>query len=89
MLQRYESNLQASPAVVVGVAQLVERQTVDLDVAGSNPVTHPIFQLLTLTQPATPVFRLWILTPPVSAIKEEVERKREYAPVSSRSLVVD
>ena len=42
MLQRYESNLQASPAVVVGVAQLVERQTVDLDVAGSNPVTHPI-----------------------------------------------
>ncbi len=25
----------------VGVAQLVERQTVDLDVAGSNPVTHP------------------------------------------------
>ena len=28
---------------MVGVAQLVERQTVDLDVAGSNPVTHPIF----------------------------------------------
>ncbi len=27
---------------MVGVAQLVERQTVDLDVAGSNPVTHPI-----------------------------------------------
>jgi hypothetical protein len=27
----------------VGVAQLVERQTVDLDVAGSNPVTHPNF----------------------------------------------
>ena len=26
---------------MVGVAQLVERQTVDLDVAGSNPVTHP------------------------------------------------
>ena len=29
---------------MVGVAQLVERQTVDLDVAGSNPVTHPIFR---------------------------------------------
>ena len=27
--------------MMVGVAQLVERQTVDLDVAGSNPVTHP------------------------------------------------
>ena len=26
----------------MGVAQLVERQTVDLDVAGSNPVTHPM-----------------------------------------------
>ena len=26
----------------MGVAQLVERQTVDLEVAGSNPVTHPI-----------------------------------------------
>ncbi len=25
----------------VSVAQLVERQTVDLDVAGSNPVAHP------------------------------------------------
>ena len=48
MLQRYESNVQASPAVVVGVAQLVERQTVDLDVAGSNPVTHPIFTLFDL-----------------------------------------
>ena len=34
--------MQTSPAVAVGVAQLVERQTVDLDVAGSNPVTHPI-----------------------------------------------
>ena len=32
--------------MVVGVAQLVERQTVDLDVAGSNPVTHPIFNYL-------------------------------------------
>ena len=30
----------------MGVAQLVERQTVDLDVAGSNPVTHPIFNNL-------------------------------------------
>ena len=29
-------------AETVGVAQLVERQTVDLDVAGSNPVTHPM-----------------------------------------------
>ena len=29
----------------VGVAQLVERQTVDLDVAGSNPVTHPMFSI--------------------------------------------
>jgi hypothetical protein len=28
--------------ITVGVAQLVERQTVDLDVAGSNPVTHPM-----------------------------------------------
>jgi hypothetical protein len=26
---------------VVGVAQLVERQTVALNVAGSNPVAHP------------------------------------------------
>jgi hypothetical protein len=26
---------------MVSVAQLVERQTVDLDVAGSNPVAHP------------------------------------------------
>ena len=33
---------------MVGVAQLVERQTVDLDVAGSNPVTHPIFILFDL-----------------------------------------
>ena len=31
----------AEHADTVGVAQLVERQTVDLDVAGSNPVTHP------------------------------------------------
>jgi hypothetical protein len=44
VLQRYQDNLQPSRAVVVGVAQLVERQTVDLDVAGSNPVTHPIFR---------------------------------------------
>ena len=26
---------------MLGVAQLVERQTVALDVAGSNPVAHP------------------------------------------------
>src|SRR5208282_3986408 len=31
----------AQRADTVGVAQLVERQTVALDVAGSNPVTHP------------------------------------------------
>ena len=55
MLQRYESNLQASPAVVVGVAQLVERQTVDLDVAGSNPVTHPIFAGTTALTFITPI----------------------------------
>ena len=30
---------------MVGVAQLVERQTVALDVAGSNPVTHPMFSI--------------------------------------------
>ena len=30
---------------MVGVAQLVERQTVDLDVAGSNPVTHPMISI--------------------------------------------
>ena len=45
----------ASSAVVVGVAQLVERQTVDLDVAGSNPVTHPMlstsYTLLVATLP--------------------------------------
>jgi hypothetical protein len=28
---------------MVGVAQLVERQVVALDAAGSSPVTHPIF----------------------------------------------
>ncbi len=28
---------------MVGVAQLVERQVVVLDVAGSSPVVHPIF----------------------------------------------
>jgi hypothetical protein len=27
---------------MVGVAQLVERKNVALEVAGSNPVTHPI-----------------------------------------------
>ena len=27
--------------IMVGIVQLVERQTVDLDVAGSSPVTHP------------------------------------------------
>ena len=43
MLQRCEGRCPARAAVVVGVAQLVERQTVDLDVAGSNPVTHPKF----------------------------------------------
>ena len=32
----------ADHSKMVGVAQLVERQTVDLDVAGSNPVTHPM-----------------------------------------------
>ena len=26
---------------VVGVVQLVEHQTVDLEVVGSNPITHP------------------------------------------------
>jgi hypothetical protein len=39
MLQRNGSCLQTTR--VVSVAQLVERQTVDLDVAGSNPVAHP------------------------------------------------
>ena len=29
---------------VVGVAQLVERQVVALDAAGSSPVTHPTFE---------------------------------------------
>ncbi len=29
-------------AVMVGVAQVVERQVVVLDVAGSSPVAHPI-----------------------------------------------
>ena len=28
---------------MVGVAQVVEHQVVALDVAGSSPVTHPIF----------------------------------------------
>ena len=42
MLQRCEGHWPVGPAVAVGVAQLVERQTVDLDVAGSNPVTHPM-----------------------------------------------
>ncbi len=31
----------AKQQAMVSVAQLVERQTVDLDVAGSNPVAHP------------------------------------------------
>ncbi len=30
-----------SLSYMVGVAQLVERKIVDLQVAGSNPVTHP------------------------------------------------
>ncbi len=38
--KRYNS-FSPQHADTVGVAQLVERQTVDLDVAGSNPVTHP------------------------------------------------
>jgi hypothetical protein len=29
----------------VGVAQLVERQVVVLDAAGSSPVTHPMLQV--------------------------------------------
>ena len=41
MLQREYGGSAAPRAKMVGVAQLVERQTVDLDVAGSNPVTHP------------------------------------------------
>ena len=41
MLQKKYRCFQRSHAEMVGVAQLVERQTVDLDVAGSNPVTHP------------------------------------------------
>ena len=32
---------QAATAVMVGVAQLAERQVVVLDVTGSNPVVHP------------------------------------------------
>jgi hypothetical protein len=41
MLQREEGFFAATYAEMVSVAQLVERQTVDLDVAGSNPVAHP------------------------------------------------
>ncbi len=37
MLQEEDCTLSET----VSVAQLVERQTVDLDVAGSNPVAHP------------------------------------------------
>ena len=48
MLQMCYGHWPACPAVAVGVAQLVERQTVDLDVAGSNPVTHPRFQFSNL-----------------------------------------
>ena len=48
MLQMCYGHWPACPAVAVGVAQLVERQTVDLDVAGSNPVTHPMFQFSSL-----------------------------------------
>ena len=32
---------QAATAVMVGVAQLVERQVVVLDVVGSSPIVHP------------------------------------------------
>ena len=31
-------------SIVVGVAQLVERLTVAQNVAGSSPVSHPIFE---------------------------------------------
>lgn len=31
---------------MVGIAQLVERQIVVLDVAGSSPVAHPVLCLL-------------------------------------------
>ena len=48
MLQKCDGNWPSCPAVAVGVAQVVERQTVDLDVAGSNPVTHPKFQFSNL-----------------------------------------
>jgi hypothetical protein len=36
------TNAARGKSSTVSVAQLVERQTVDLDVAGSNPVAHPI-----------------------------------------------
>ena len=36
--------LQAATAVMVGVAQLAERQVVVLDVVGSSPIVHPKFR---------------------------------------------
>ena len=36
---------------MVSVAQLVERQTVALDVAGSNPVAHPNLYFLSPARP--------------------------------------
>ena len=39
---------------MVGVAQVVERQTVALDVAGSNPVTHPKMRPYSSKLPVTP-----------------------------------
>ena len=55
MLQKCKGHLRVCPSAMVGVAQLVERQTVDLDVAGSNPVTHPMLSnsLATLYVAAT------------------------------------
>ena len=41
MLQGYSWPEAVKRREVVSVAQPVERQTVDLDVAGSNPVAHP------------------------------------------------
>ncbi len=41
MLKRNDSLWGPLLPKTVSVAQLVELQTVDLDVAGSNPVAHP------------------------------------------------
>ena len=43
-MRPFSSPLRTSDNLMVGVAQLVEPQIVDLVVAGSSPVAHPIFR---------------------------------------------